>query len=153
MKIVVAVFCLLLCTHSLSFEAKEYNLKYDENRDPFADFDRAKGDAAVENKLIFILLGGEWCGWCLKLEKFMKTNAEVNGLLRDRFVFLKVNVSEENYNEAFLATLPAADGYPFMVVADSEGKVLVGQSTAALQDGMEYSVPAFRQFVGRWQKR
>ena len=150
MKIVVAVFCWFLCSYSFAFEAKEYNLKYDESRDPFVDFEMAKRDASVENKLIFILLGGEWCGWCLKLEKFIKTNAEVNSLLRDRFVFLKVNVSEGNYNEAFLATLPAADGYPFMVVADSNGKVLMGQSSAALQDGVDYSVVAFREFVGRW---
>ena len=74
------------------------------------------------------------------LDRFLDANAEA-GALRDRhFVWVKVNWSKENKNEAFLARYPAIKGYPHLFVLDADGKLLHSQDTGDLESGKSYDL-------------
>jgi hypothetical protein len=81
----------------------------------------------------------------------LQDNADVKAALDERFVLLKVNMSEENKNEAFLSTLPEIKGYPAFIIADANGTVLGSQNTGDLEQGKSYSKQAILAFVAKWQ--
>lgn len=80
--------------------------KFDPARDPFEDVKTVVDEAAKDHKRILLDVGGEWCIWCHRLDKFIEENAEVRTYLNENFIVIKVNVSEENKNEKFLAQFP-----------------------------------------------
>ena len=153
---IAAVFILLIWANVdlRKVEAAElpaYSRHYDPARDPFAD-----GRAAIElakktQRRILIEVGGNWCKWCHVLDKFIKNDAEIEQALYQTFVVLKVNVSDENSNEKFLAAFPKNLGYPHMYVADMDGKVLHSQDTAAFLVNLKYSKVKFLAFLKRWK--
>ena len=152
-KILLVLLCLCSSTLTNALSEKEYNTIYDYKRNPFDDLQRAQKDAHQEGKLILALLGGDWCHWCRMLEKTMTSNDALNKKLDETFIFLKVNVSEENYNEAFIETLPEINGYPYLVVFDNKGKVLAGQSTVVFQEGDGYSLDRLTAFANQWWQK
>ncbi len=125
---------------------------YEPDRDPFADLEYAKNLAEQGDKHILLVVGGDWCSWCHTLDRFIKQNESVEQALNETFVTLKINVSEDNYNEAFLENLPSAVGYPHFYVLSHEGKVLASQQTAELESfwGWGYSKRAFRKFIEQY---
>lgn len=127
-----------------------YSTDYDPQRDAFKD-----GAAAIElatdtNRRILIELGGDWCTWCHKLDKFFDDNPDLKKRLHETFVMLKINVSEENDNAEFLKSFPKSLGYPHMYVSEKNGSVLHSQDTAEFEKNGEYSRQAFSLFFNRW---
>ena len=133
------------------FELPPYSLAYDPARDPFADGRAALELARRTNRRVLIEVGGNWCVWCLKLDEFLQRNAKVREQLYRHFVVLKVNVSEENDNQDFMAGLPKANGYPHMYVTDSTGQVLISKDTVELLEHRRYSQRRFLQFIEKWK--
>ena len=132
-------------------DARPYNQGYDPARDPAADLQLAIADATAENKKILLKLGGDWCSWCLILDRFVANNDEVRQAYEQTFVTVKVNVSEDNMNEAFLASYPEAGGYPFLIILAASGKFIDTQDTGVLEDGRGYSAERFMAFVDRYR--
>ncbi|MEM7336870.1 MAG: thioredoxin family protein, partial [Chloroflexota bacterium] len=95
---------------------------YDPERDPTADIDTAVTRAQAENKNIMLIVGGEWCPWCHILEDYLETNQTVADLVLDNYLIVKINVSLENENVAFMETLPEVAGYPHLFVLDQSGE-------------------------------
>ena len=151
MKPVLFFLVILLSATVYSSEHRPYSTAYDPKRDAFADFKSATADAKSENKLVLIELGGDWCSWCHRLDKFLAENTDVAKELDDVFVMLKVNVSDDNMNEEFVATLPEIIGYPHFVIADSDGNIVGSQNTGLLEEGKGYSKIAFAEFINQWQ--
>jgi len=50
---------------------------YDEEADPFKDIEKAVQLAKENNKHVFIFTGGNWCPWCMRLDKFIHEDAEI----------------------------------------------------------------------------
>jgi thioredoxin-related protein len=123
---------------------------YDPRRDPTADLHQATAQASKEGKRVLIVVGGEWCVWCHRLDRFTKETPAVAQALRDGFVVLHVNVSQENENETFLSRFPKAPGYPHLFVLDSEGKLLHSQDTSPLEQGKGYSIEKVTAFLKEW---
>ena len=71
-------------------------------------------------------------------------------VLRENYVVLKVNVSDENDNAAFLAGLPKLDGYPKLFVARADGTLLHAQDPSAFVERGTYSASRVRAFLERW---
>lgn len=128
-----------------------YSVAYDPERDPFADLEAAAEMARIQDKKILLEIGGDWCRWCHILDRYLAGSPEVRQRLLDTFVLMKVNVSEDNPNDAFLARLPEFTGVPHFVVLDTAGKVLGQQNTSMLEEGESYSDKAFLAFIRRWQ--
>lgn len=151
MKILFVFVLTVITSFAFALGDKDYNKKYDPNRDSVADFEAAKKDAKASGKLILVEFGGDWCVWCHRLEKFITSNPEINSGVDDVFIFLKVNVSDENKNEEFVSQFPKIKGYPFFAITDSSGTVIGTQYTGSLEAGKGYSVDKFKEFIIKWK--
>lgn len=128
-----------------------YSQQYDPKRDPFADGRAAIILAKQTNRRILIEVGGDWCKWCHILDKFIKSDPQIEKTLHNTFVVLKVNVSDKNMNKEFLSAFPKALGYPHMYVTESDGSVIHSQDTAEFLVNLKYSKKKFIQFLNRWK--
>lgn len=128
-----------------------YSNQYDPQRDPFADGKAAIELATKTQRRILIEVGGDWCKWCHILDKFIKSDPLIEQALHKTFVVLKVNVSDENSNEKFLASFPKTLGYPHMYVTESDGRVVHSQDTAEFLVNLKYSKLKFMAFLDKWK--
>jgi thioredoxin-related protein len=123
---------------------------YDPKRDPVKDLDAIVEQTRQDGRRILLVVGGEWCGWCHTLERYLKENAEIGTLWSKRFASLKVNYSPENRNETFLKRYPRIAGYPHLFVLEKDGTLLHSQDTAELESGSSYSADKMRAFLMKW---
>lgn len=123
---------------------------YDPARDPFADLEAAKAEAQRSGRNILLDIGGDWCSWCHILDDFIGDNQDIADALRQNYVVVKINVSEENENQAFMAQYPAVAGYPHFYILDSQGSLLQSQNTAELEQGSSYNHDVFLGFLHTW---
>ena len=153
MKNSILLFLLFFISLQTAFSAElpQYSIKYDPSRDAFQDGRDAIKLAQKTNRRILIELGGDWCKWCHLLDRFLNNHPDVKAQLHQTFVFLKVNVSEENDNAEFLKVFPRALGYPHMYVTESNGKLLLSKDTAEFLVKHKYSVQRFKAFFKRWK--
>ncbi len=124
--------------------------KFDPARDSEKDLQAAVAVASKEGKNILLDVGGEWCIWCHKLDKFFQDNKDVSEFLHANFVVVKVNYSKENKNEKFLSKYPQVKGYPHLFVLDSKGKLLHSQDTGALESGDHHDHDKVFTFLKKW---
>ena len=124
--------------------------QYDPKRDAAADIDAAVAEAKRSGRHVLIEVGGEWCGWCHRLDDYLKAKRKLNALLERNFVMVKVNYSPENENEEVLSRYPEVAGYPHFFVLDGQGKLLHSQDTAKLEEGKSYHARRFKRFLNRW---
>ena len=68
-------------------------------------------------------------------------------LIDTRFVWLKINWSPDNKNEAMLSRWPKIKGYPHLFVLDAKGQLLHSQDTGTLESGDSYDVVRFTAFL------
>ncbi|MCW8834635.1 MAG: thioredoxin family protein, partial [Colwellia sp.] len=119
---------------SLTHELPEYSKVYDDQRDPFKDANAALALAKKTNRNVLIEIGGNWCTWCHKMDAFLVKHPQIYQALHDKYVLLKINVSDSNENTAFMKSLPPVLGYPHMYISTAAGKMLLSKDTAELQD-------------------
>ncbi len=121
--------------------------KFDPAKNPNDDLQTAITNATKENKRIVLDVGGEWCGWCIHMDKFLALNADLKTLRDESFVWVKVNMSEENENKEFLAKYPEIKGYPHLFVLDKDGTLLKSKDTSELEEGKTYDLQKFTDFL------
>ena len=124
--------------------------KFDPARDAASDVATAVATAKAQRKRVLVDVGGEWCSWCHILDRFVAANADVRALRDANYVWVKVNWSRENKNEALLARWPAIKGYPHLFVLDADGRLLHSQDTAVLESGKDYDKAKFIDFLRAW---
>lgn len=130
-----------------------YSRTYDPKRDPISDGNDALKIALDNNRKVLIEVGGSWCAWCHKLDKFIHSHPQLKKDFFSTFVLLKVNVSEENSNKEFLKVFPPAYGYPHMYVTDHQGRILESKDTADFLENKQYSVEKFYAFINQWKSK
>jgi len=125
---------------------------YNPEADAKADLDKAVGQALKESKNVLIQVGGNWCPWCLRLHKFIDADADIKKVIQDNYVFLLVNYSKENKNEAVLESLgfPQRFGFPVFVVLNSARKVIHIQDSGYLESEKTYSKEKLIRFFKLW---
>lgn len=124
--------------------------QFDPKRDAAKDIANAVGKAKKEGKRVLLDVGGEWCGWCKKLDQFFVDNKDCAEILKSKFVVVKVNYSQENKNEAVLSKYPAIKGYPHLFVLDDTGKLLHSQDTGLLETGDHHDHDKVLAFLKKW---
>lgn len=147
------VFCFLPLSVNIASPLPAYSQHYDPARDPFVDGRAALQLAQQTNRRIFIEVGGNWCSWCLQLDKFLDENQHIREQLHQYFVVLKINVSEKNDNAEFMAGFPKPLGYPHIYIAEADGTIILSKDTAQLLDNSRYSATRFQQFIDKWKHR
>lgn len=128
----------------------DYSKVYDPERDPFADGDSALQYARETDRRVLMELGGNWCTYCKILDYFIENNPIIKKSLYEKFVILKINVSDENGNEKFLSDLPKTFGYPHYFVTENDGSILYSKDTTQLRANGEYSEELFIGFLNEW---
>ena len=124
--------------------------KFDPTRNSAEDLQAAIKQAETENKRIVLDVGGEWCIWCVWMDKYFIANPDLANLRDENFVWLKVNMSPENENKVFLSKYPAATGYPHLYVLEKDGTLLYSQDTGKLEEGKSYNLQKFTDFLSKW---
>ncbi len=105
---------------------------YDENANAEALVARAVDDARREQKRPLVVLGGNWCQWCLVLDDLMETDAEIRALVAARFVLVHLDGdAAESLDSAW--GHPTRLGVPVMVFLDRDGRVAHVQETITLE--------------------
>lgn len=127
-------------------------LRYDPKADPKSDLRAALAQASRDGRNVLMDVGGEWCSWCHRMDKFIGDHEELRTLLEKNYVLVKVNFSEENKNDAFLAGYPKVAGYPHMFVLDAKGKLLESKNTGDLEEGKGYNLERFVEFLNRYSR-
>lgn len=145
-----AAFLLAL---SLAAPAQSLPAKFDPARDAAADVATAAAMAKAQGKRVLVDVGGEWCSWCHILDNFIAGNADVKKLVDDNYVWVKVNWSPQNKNEALLSRWPKFTGYPHLFVLDGNGAVLHSQDTGVLEAGKSYDKDKVLAFLGRFRRQ
>lgn len=112
--------------------------KFDPRRDAAADVQQALALAQAQHKRVIVDVGGEWCAWCHILDRFIASHADIRRVLDASYVWVKVNYSPQNRNEAVLARWPRVRGYPHLFVLDADGRLLASQASADLEAGKDY---------------
>ena len=120
---------------------------YDPRRDPEKDLAAASAEAKKSNKNIFVEVGGEWCSWCHILDRFFHEHPDLEALRDKNYVSMKVNMSQENPNRAFLSRFPGIHGYPHIFILDVNGNLVQSQATNVLEDGRSYNARRFQKFL------
>ena len=120
---------------------------YDPRRDPEKDLAAASEEARRSNKNIFVVVGGEWCSWCHTMDRFFHEHPDLEALRDKNYVYMKVNMSQENPNRAFLSRFPRIRGYPHIFVLADSGTLIRSQATDELEDGKSYSEELFKKFL------
>ncbi len=94
------------------------------------DFQKAQSEAKSEHKLVLInFTGSDWCPWCIRLEREVFSKPEFAQFAKDNLVLLTADfprakalskeVRKQNYE---LAQRYSVDGFPTIIVLNSEGK-------------------------------
>ena len=130
------------------------DIGYDPHANAFEQLDAAVATAAVDDKLVLLISGGDWCIWCHYLATFLEEEPALDRALHDVFVVQKIYVGDENMNKEFFGRLPKAAGAPHFWVLSSQGELLVSEDTLPLEDGHKSYEPAkFSAFIERWRTR
>ena len=106
--------------------------------------------AQIANKRIILDVGGEWCVWCRIMDNYLIQNADVAKVRDENFIWVKINMSEENKNKEFLAKYTEIIGYPHLFVLEKDGTLIHSQSTAELEQEKSYNKQKFIEFLKKW---
>ena len=147
MRRLVAAFAFALAAAAV---AQELPVKFDPARDAERDVATAVAAAKAQGKRVLVDVGGEWCAWCHIMDRYFARDAEALAARNAGYVWVKVNWSKENRNEALLSRWPKIAGYPHLFVLDGDGRLLHSQDTSALEQGRDYDAAKFRAFLARY---
>lgn len=98
------------------------------------DFDAAKARAAKEGKAVLIdFTGSDWCGYCIKLRRDVFDKENFADYAKDKFILLEIDQPRKAKMDPAqlaanrkLAESYGVDGYPTVLVVDSEGTLMGG---------------------------
>ena len=105
---------------------------YDVNLDTQAAYADALARAQRENKQLLVMLGGNWCQWCLALDDLMHEDRQLSEYLTEHFVVLKLDsaaakVLDESWGK------PTRHGVPVLIFVGRDGNLRHVQETVSLE--------------------
>jgi thiol:disulfide interchange protein len=119
------------------------------------DIDSVLALAKKTNKNVLIQVGGNWCVWCIRLDKFIKANKDIQRKIEMDFVSYKLNYSKENKNIDLIRKYKNPDrfGFPVLLVLNADGELLHTQDSSFLESGENYDKIKLYQFIEGWTKK
>jgi thioredoxin-related protein len=157
MSIILALSSSTQTLDSVRTDAAQH-AKFDPKRDAEKDFQEALVRAQRERKLIPLDVGGEWCIWCCRPDSVFTMDEDLAAYLGNHYIVVKVNVSKENKNAAFLSRYPKIEGYPHFFVLDENGRLLCSQETGEFEYQQVYPQQGHDKqkifvFLRRWAEQ
>lgn len=116
-----------------------------------SDYAKALEKAKAEKKLILIdFTGSDWCGWCIKLNKEVFSQSQFKDYAKKNLVLLEIDFPRRKSQPAQLkkqnkelAQKYNVDGYPTIIVLDSDGKQI--GTLGYMQGGASHFVAALEK--------
>lgn len=151
-----AVLALLAAGTAFAAAAAASRGPFDPTADPAFQLARARTIAMREHKNLLLDLGGNWCVWCLVLDRALHEDPALKRALTAGYVLVHVNISPENMHTSFTANYPQASGYPFLIILSPDGsKVIHAQDGSEFQKGKTpqdgYDHGSVARFLARWR--
>lgn len=151
MKTFLISIAVVLCTQAMandSDSSKLYNPSANAEKDIAACVKLAK----QQNKHVLIQAGGNWCVWCLRFNKFMHEDKEIDSIVEKNFIVYHLNYSKENKNDKVFAKYQFAQrfGFPVFIILDANGNRIHTQNSAYLEEGKGYSKEKVTDFFKDW---
>lgn len=150
-KTILLFFVLLIRQLSFAQDTKKASLY-----NPFENADSAlsiiQAQAAKEGKHVLIQLGGNWCSWCLEFNRFVKSDAQLDSIVKANYLVYHLNYSKENKNKKLLTQFqfPNRFGFPVWVILDSKGKQIHTQNSSYLEKDKSYNKEKVMDFLLDW---
>ena len=143
------VFCAVIGSVSLLACGGVEKSDYNPSADAQAQLVEAKDSAELLGKNMLVQIGGDWCPWCVRLNAFIKGDAEILEYIQQHYVWVHIYYGKDNRNEVAMKMLgnPTNMGFPGFVVCAPDGTVLHHQSTGKLEAGKGYSRRAIMSFL------
>jgi len=112
----------------------------------------AVAQAKKEKKFVLIQAGGNWCSWCLRFNKFVTDDAQLDSIVKASFIVYHLNYSKENLNKEVFAKYgyPQRFGFPVFIILDGKGKRLHTQNSSYLEEGKSYNKDKVFGFFKDW---
>jgi thiol:disulfide interchange protein len=126
--------------------------RYDPKRDAVKDIQGALAEARRTGKRVLLEVGGDWCVWCHRMDRYVEENPKLLELRERKFITVKLNYSPENENKKVLSAYPEIPGYPHIFVLDTNGVLLHSQDTGELESGKSYDLERFIAFLKKWAR-
>lgn len=105
---------------------------YDLKLDPVRTLQAAEERAQREGRKIMVVLGGNWCQWCLSLDELMRTHEGIRSELDKHFVVVKLDSAKAKVLDEQWGN-PTRFGVPVLVFLDANGHVESVQETGSLE--------------------
>ncbi len=121
---------------------------YDESGKGLLEIMHATTKAKAESKRVLIQFGGNRCGWCVRLHDLCQKDSTLSATLSKRFVVAYVDSQTNQRTMKMYA--PDVEGVPYLVVLDSDGNVLVTQSTDVFEVGSVHDPKKLNAWFEEW---
>ena len=150
MKNFVLIVIIVIASQALFGQEKVeiYNVALDGMK----QLDEAIIQAKSEHKNLMIQVGGNWCPWCIKFDKFCKEVPKVDSILKASYIFVHLNYSKENKNLQALERLdyPQRFGFPVLVIVNEKGERIHTQDSGFLEKDRGYDTLKVVTFLKNW---
>ncbi|MFH0865686.1 MAG: thioredoxin family protein [Bacteroidota bacterium] len=125
---------------------------YNPGADAKSEIAAAAALADSAGKNVLLQIGGNWCSWCIKFNRFCISDKEIDTLLQNNYIIVHVNYSNENKNLEILKSFdfPQRFGFPVIVILDGKGNRLHTQDTGLLELGDSYDRKKVITFLSNW---
>lgn len=145
--IILFVFAIDLCTAQT-----DKPKLYDPTANAESQITDALALAKSTKRHVLIQVGGNWCSWCLKLHKLMRTDARIDSILKKDYIVVHLNYSKENKNLDVLKRhgFPQRFGFPVLLILDSNGNRLHTQDSGLLESGDHHDPEKVFTFLRNW---
>lgn len=142
-------FIVWFTTNKIYSQAK---LVYNPDADAARELQTGIELAGESGKHVLVIIGGNWCPWCLKFNNYIHDDHQIDSLLRNDFVVVKVNYSKEQKNLPVLKRLkyPQRFGFPVFLVLNGAGELLHTQDSGLLESGSGYDKKKVTNFLKMW---
>lgn len=133
----------------------ERNRKREPIYDPNCNAEKQIANALVkakrDNKHVLLMCGGNWCGWCYKLHDCFNENDNIKRLLQYEYKLVMIDINSNKDIPGRFNANP--DGYPYLTVLNSDGEVIVNQSTVPLEEGRAHNPQKVYAFLTKWKPK
>lgn len=127
---------------------------YDTDADAHKQIAAALRRAKLRHQRVLVMFGGNWCGWCYRLDGLFTNDQRISRLLDHEYERVMVDVGRFD-KHLDIAKQYGIDlkrtGVPFLTVLDADGNVLVNQETGALEKGEAHHPGKVLSFLLRWR--
>ena len=119
------------------------------------DLEAALKEAAKTKRRVLVDFGGNWCGDCIVLDKYLQEPANAD-LLHKHYVVVHVNVGDKGITDNFPVAerygIPLKKGVPALAVLDSDGKLVFSQKQGEFESMRKMDPASVRGFLEKWAR-